>query len=366
LNPIDLRHVLHMNPELAYQEYQTQKILKDWIAKLGYQRIYEVSTGLVIEQKDFDDEEFVLVRADMDALPIEEKTGWRYSSHNSNMHACGHDFHMATLFGLMKKVVERKTKGNFLFVFQPAEETGGGSLRIIEFLEKKDYEVKAAVAMHVTDEYNSGVIASRAGKLFASSCEVDLFFKGKAVHAAFNHLGKDAIRSAVLFLNEIYDKSWGEDNLVWFGKINGGNARNIVADHLELEGTIRSPDLRKSEEIFEILKKISKRIEKSTGVEIQIAKGSVYRQVEVNEELLKILKDSVEELGFHFLECEMKLTGEDFGYFSNKYPSLMFWFGCRKDSKAYGLHNPKFLPDDDLIEPATEIFHRLLLKLTKE
>lgn len=362
MNAIELRHELHMFPELSYQEYRTQKTLKEWIAELGYRRIHEVSTGLVIEQSDFEEDDYILFRADMDALPIKEETGWEFASKNSNMHACGHDFHMATLFDLMKKIIDRKVKGNFLFVFQPAEETGGGALKIIDFLQNKNYRIKAAIALHVTDEYPQGVIASKSGRLFSSSCEVDVLFKGKAVHAAFHHLGKDSIKAAVDFLIEIYDLDLKKGNLVWFGKINGGNARNIVADRVLLEGTIRSPEIEKTEEIVDIIRAISKNIEKLSGVEIEIKKGSIYRQVEVDENLFKVLKNTAEDLNLTFMECETKLTGEDFGYFSEKYPSLMFWFGTKKE-QSHGLHNPKFLPSDELIDTASEVFYKLLTKL---
>lgn len=362
MDAIELRHELHKNPELAFQEYKTQKILRDAILKLGYKDIYDVHTGLVIKKKDLGSDDFVLLRAEMDGLPIVEETGWEHSSHNFNMHACGHDFHMATLYNLMNKIKKNNTRGNFLFVFQPAEETGGGALKIIDFLEKKDYKVKAAIAMHITDEYEKGTIASRSGILFASSCEVDLLFKGKAAHAAFNYMGKDAIKASVLFLNEIYNRDWGKDNLVWFGKISGGNARNIVADRLKLEGTVRSPNLRILNETLKSLEILAKRIERLTDVKIELSKGSVYRQVEVDKRLLVILKEVAKKSGYRFIECEMKLTGEDFGYFSQKYPTLMFWFGCRND-RTYGLHNPKFLPDDSLIEPAADILYKLVMKL---
>lgn len=362
MNAIELRHELHMYPELSYQEYRTQKILKEWITKLGYEKIHEVSTGLIIEQHDFEDDGYILFRADMDALQIKEETGWEFASKNSNMHACGHDFHMATLFDLMKKIVDRKIKGNFLFVFQPAEETGGGALKMIDFLQKENYKIKAAIALHVTDEYPQGVIASKPGRLFSSSCEIDVLFKGKAVHAAFNHLGKDSIKAAVIFLKEIYDLNLKKENLVWFGKINGGNARNIVADRVLLEGTIRSPELKEAEEIIGKMREISKKVEKLTGVEIEIKKGSIYRQVEVDENLLKVLMDVAKELNLPFVECEAKLTGEDFGYFSEKYPSLMFWFGTKKE-KAYGLHNPRFLPPDELINTVSEVLYKVLVNL---
>jgi len=365
LNIINLRHELHRNPELAFQEYKTQRILKDWIVKFGYKNIYEVFTGLVIEKKDLDTEDFILLRADMDALPIKEETDWEYSSQNSCMHACGHDFHMATLCNLMNMINKNKIKGNFIFVFQPAEETGGGALKIIDFLEKRGYKIKAAIAMHVTDEYKKETIASKSGTLFASSCEIDLLFKGKAAHAAFNYMGKDALKASVLFLNDVYNKDWGKDNLVWFGKISGGNARNIVADKLKLEGTIRSPDLKVSDEILESLEILAKKIETSTGVNVELSRGSIYRQVEVDEKLLIILKKVTKELGYQFVECEMKLTGEDFGYFSQKYPTLMFWFGCG-NGEIHGLHNPKFLPDDSLITPATNVLYKLVLKLLEE
>lgn len=361
MNEVELRHLLHQRPELAFQEYETQKVLINYIEQLGYEDIRKIGTGIVVLKKSTEGP-YVLLRAEMDGLPIVEQTDCVFQSQNNFMHACGHDFHMASVCWTMRRVIQSDLKGNFIFVFQPAEESGTGAIQILKYLQENDLKISAAIAMHVTDEYQAGTIASGAGVLFSASCEVDVIFKGIAAHAAFHQNGKDAIRSCVDFLRNIYQINWGED-LVWFGKLEAGSARNIVADRALIQGTIRSKNLNTVENRLAQIEQIARESCTIFGTNCEVIKGSVYRQVDVDENLLLILKNVVKRLGMNFIECDTKLTAEDFGYFSQYYPTLMYWFGTRKE-KPYGLHSPCFLPSDDLIGAAGELFFELLVELS--
>ncbi|AEH51933.1 M20 family metallopeptidase [Pseudothermotoga thermarum] len=361
MREIELRRILHQHPEPSFKEFTTHKILKKFIEELNFGEIFPVETGLVIVRRMLKDNSFVLFRAEMDALEIEEKTNYSYRSKNNFMHACGHDFHMAALYGLMKRIVERNFAGNVICVFQPGEETGCGALKILNFLLEKGYDIKAAVAMHVTDEYPVGTIASKPGTLFCASLEIDVEVVGQAAHAAFHWMGKDALRTCVEFLEKFYKMSWCDD-LVWFGKIAGGRARNVVADEVVLQGTIRSKKLEKIDSIVEKLNQTLKEICLDLGTSFQIKRGATYRQVEVNEKLFSVLKQVAVAYGWNFVECDTKFTAEDFGYFSQYYPALMFWFGT-KERETYGLHSDRFLPADELVPKASEFLYSLLLHL---
>ncbi|PLV60246.1 M20 family metallopeptidase [Thermotoga sp. KOL6] len=354
MNEIELRHLLHMNPELSFEEYKTKKILREAIEEIGYTSIREVAkTGLVVEKKETEGP-YVVLRAEMDALPIEEETNWEYASQNSNMHACGHDFHMSALYGAMKSL--KDTKKNFLFVFQPAEETGGGAKEVVTFL-KEEYNIKAAIGFHVTDEYDFGTVASRSGVLFASATEFDVYFKGVPAHIAFFERGRDALKTAVSFLHWLYNEKW--DVLVGVGRISGGRVRNVVPDEVILEGTIRSESLNITESILSEMEKVLISLKRKTGVTFSLKKGSVYPEVRVDSKLLEILRVVCGKLGFRFIECEMKRTGEDFGYFSRVFPSLSFWFGVGEGKNRFGLHHPRFLPKDEYIPKAAEFLTAL-------
>ncbi|QTA38595.1 amidohydrolase [Thermosipho ferrireducens] len=363
MDSIELRHLLHQTPEIAFHEYETQRILINALKEMQCEKltVYKIAeTGVMAIYKNKPTGPFILYRADMDGLPIVEKTNWKFASKNGNMHACGHDVHMAVEYELIKKIINSNIDENFVFVFQPAEETGGGAKYVLEELD--ELPVKYAVALHVTDEYEFGTIASRAGTLFASATEIDITFVGKPAHIAFYSEGIDSLRMASEFLSVHYNKNFQEDVLVGFGKISGGDVRNIVARETVIMGSIRSPSLNITEEVISEISKIASQISKKYSGDFSISRGSVYPQVVVDESLLNKLKSVCKRNNFHFVECNMKFTGEDFGYFSLKYPSLLFWAGVSKGERK-GLHNPEFLPEDDVIKPLAELMYNFLKEL---
>ncbi|HBT39949.1 MAG: Amidohydrolase [Thermotoga sp. 50_1627] len=359
MDEVVLRRLIHQNPELAFEEHNTQKLIIGFAHSLGLNNIVTVGTGVLVLVGRNRDEPFVLLRAEMDALPIREETKYAYRSKNEKMHACGHDFHIAAACWAMRRIVQEKRRGNFLFVFQPAEESGAGAKTIVEHILRWDCEVKAAVAMHVTDEYPIGVVASKPGSLFSASCEVNVHVKGRSVHVAHHQLGKDALRGSVVFLNRIYEKDWQND-LVWFGRILAGHVRNTVADEALIEGTVRASDSKNVHDTLATLQKIAKEVEEEIGLKVSIIPGAEYPEVKVDEKLLSVLKAVSQKNGFEFMECERKLTAEDFGYFSKYFPTLMFWFGVREGSRVEGLHSSRFLPPDELIPVAGDLLAHLL------
>ncbi len=349
MDGIDLRHIIHQNPELSFEEHETQKILKSAIAELGLKTYPVAKTGLIVPIKNDEDQPYILLRADIDALPIKEQTGWEYASKNDHMHACGHDVHTVVMYETLKEILKEKVKGNFLFVFQPAEETGGGAAHVIEEI-KTLYKIKCAIAEHVTDEYEFGTLACRPGVIFASATEINLTFKGKAAHIAFYKDGIDAIMAGTDFLYQFYKMDFGSKVLAGFGKVFGGNARNIVADTFELQGTVRSESIEKAEKVIDEISELARK-SCDRGATFSLKKGSVYPQVVVDEKMFKIFENTVSKSDFKLYLCDMKYTGEDFGFFSLEYPSIMFWAGTSMGKPKVGLHNPSFLPDDRIIKP---------------
>jgi len=356
MDGIELRHLIHENPELSFEEHETQKTLKSAIEGLGVKSYPVAKTGLIVPITIDPHESYILLRADMDALPMKEQTGWKYASKNDHMHACGHDVHMAVMYEVLSEILKKKIKSNFLFLFQPAEETGGGASRAIEEI-KHLYRIKCAIAEHVTDEYPFGTVATREGILFASATEINLIFKGKSAHIAFYKNGIDAIKTASIFLENFYALNFEGKVLAGFGKAFGGSARNIVADTFELQGTVRADSLQKSKTVIDSISLNARLACEKTGATFSLNEGSIYPQVIVNGKMLKLFEITVSKSNFKLEICDMKYTGEDFGFFSLTYPSLMFWAGTSMDGSKVGLHNPMFLPDDKIIKPlATLIF----------
>src|ERR1035437_1422149 len=230
LDPVELRHTLHKFPELMFEEFKTtETLIKSIEGMNNIKTLRPLETGLIAEYK-VNDGNFYLFRADIDALPIKEETGVSFASMNNCMHACGHDIHTSILYGLLKYVVENKTNKNILFLFQPGEEGGGGAERIINSGILSNYNIEKAFALHVTDEYEQGVIASSPGVLFASSFEVDIEFFGKSAHVAFPENGNNAFEALVLFLAKVNDLIKREEEKIIFGygKVASGSVRNIV------------------------------------------------------------------------------------------------------------------------------------------
>jgi N-acetyldiaminopimelate deacetylase len=360
LSPVELRHRIHENPELMFTEFKTTQILFDNLSQLKNLKIHRpIETGLVVEYT-VNDGSYLLFRADIDALPIKERTNWDFASTNDYMHACGHDVHSAILYGFIKEIVNKKIDRNIIFVFQPAEEGGGGAEKIISSGILDKFKIENAFALHVIDDYDFGTIASTSGLLFASSVEIDLQVIGKSSHVAFPEQGIDALKAMRKLLDKIDRVIASQEKPVLFGcgKIIGGIARNILADEIKVECTLRTLSIEKSKEIIEKISKEAKQIEQETNAKIFINLNAFYAEVNVDKELFNKLKSPLQN-SYNFIDCGMKMTAEDFGFFTKKYPSFMFWLGTSNGVK-HGLHSPYFLPDDKIIDKGIEIYLEIL------
>lgn len=360
IDPVELRHLLHQNPELMYEEFKTTKILYENLYLVPSIKIHKpLETGLVVEYK-VNEREYLLFRTDIDALPIEEKNDCAFKSTNNFMHACGHDVHSAILYGFILKVVERKINQNMIFVFQPAEEGGGGAEKVLNSGVLDSYNIKHAFALHVTDEYDFGTIASTSGELFASSVEIDIMVTGKSAHVAFPDKGIDSLKILRKILDEV-DKiilDAEKPTLFGCGKISGGTVRNIIAETAIAECTLRTLSIEKSKEIINKFEVVSENLENETGAKIKINCNAFYAEVTVDKHLYLHCKNILGSK-YNFIDCGLKLTAEDFGYFTKRYPSFMFWLGTYTNHRS-GLHTPNFLPPDEIIEKGIEIYLTIL------
>ncbi len=360
MTPIELRRKLHQVPELMFQEFETTKILTDAISSLPNIKIYSpLETGLLVEYT-INDNNYLLFRADIDALPIKEETGFEFSSTNNCMHACGHDVHSSILYGFLRYVVENKVNQNILFLFQPAEEGGGGAERVIASGILNKFKIEKAFALHITDEYNFGTIASTSGVLFASAFEVDLEIYGKSAHVAFPENGIHSFDALRLFLDKVDSliKQKSERIIFGYGKIYSGTARNIIPAFTRAECTIRTMNMDNSVKFFDELNLIMEELKSTARINYNLHKGSLYSEVAVDDILYKQYSPLLSK-NYNFIDCGSKMTGEDFGFFTKLYPSFMFWLGTSKGEK-HGLHNPKFLPDDSIIDIGIDIFKRII------
>ncbi len=366
-----LRETLHRNPETAFNEFKTQEILLNFISetiegKSGFVLKKPFKTSVVIEYRGAVNAPFFLFRADMDALSIREPECNPVVSTNGNMHACGHDIHMTVLCGLLAHVAETLPEKNILFLFQPGEEGAGGAKMMLEQGIFDQYDISRAFALHVTDDYMLGEVASNSSVLFAMPREVDITFEGKSSHAAFPQRGNDAISMAAHFLATVnLAIAKGTDPMKPYlfhtGKIEGGDARNIAASCCNLYGTMRALDVETMETGCEIVRRHVESSAELFGGKGELKILGEFIPVKNSPDLYSTFNKCAESTGLRTVEAPTKLVGEDFGFFSQRYPSLMFWLGTRKeDEEGISLHNPKYYPGDSVISLGVEMMASLL------
>jgi len=365
LTPVEVRHHIHKNPEIAFQEIETTKFIEEQINKLAQKynfnlKIFKpLETGLIVEYKK-NDGEYTIFRADIDALAIDEDTECDFKSINGKMHACGHDIHCAILYGFLERVLQKNINKNILFVFQPAEEGGGGAKLMLDTGFFDNYKIDSAYAIHVTDDYPIGNIATKKGIIFASAMEINADFYGESAHCAFPHEGRNALNALRTFLDEVDRMPKNPEIPFVFapGVVEAGEVRNIIPAIAKLKGTLRSLKAEYTEFYYNKLKEIADKSAKMHNCESQVYMGSFYAEVDNDEKLFEKHKNLFESK-YNFKDAAFKFVGEDFGFFSKKYQSLLLWLGTLEDKK-YGLHNKKFLPSDKVIEIGINAFEDIV------
>lgn len=361
MNPfVKIRRDLHKIPELGFQEYKTQAYLLAYIQSLPQERILikKWQTGLFVKVLGSNPSKTIGYRTDIDGLPIDEETGLSFSStHDRQMHACGHDFHMSIALGVLSHFIENQINDDILFIFQPAEEGPGGAEPMLESDIMEEWKPDMIVALHIAPEYPVGTIAIKEGLLFANTSELFIDLKGKGGHAAYPHQTNDMVIAACTLVGQLQTiVSRNVDPLdsavITIGKITGGTVQNIIAEKARLEGTIRTLSPDSMIMVKHRIEALVKGIETGYECEAKIDFGAMYHQV-YNDELLT--KDFIEyinrETNIEVIECREAMTGEDFGYMLAEIPGFMFWLGVES---PYGLHHAKLNPKEEAIDVAIE------------
>lgn len=377
---VSIRHDIHEHPELGMHEIRTAKTVAENLKKLNLNIKTEVDkTGVVATLKGKNSGKTLLLRADMDALPLNETTNLTYKSINKGvMHACGHDVHTSVLIGtadILSKLSDN-INGQVKFVFQPAEEcspTGGASEMIKEGI-LEDPHVDAAIALHVWP-FPLGTVALRSGVMMAKSDRIFIKVKGKSSHGSAPHKGNDAIVTAGYFitaLQTIISRNVDplDNAVISIGKISGGDRYNIIADEVNMEGTVRTfnPDLSKS--MPERIKKIIKNICAGLGCDYEFKYVNGYPETYNNKKLTEFVISTLEKsIGKENVIIANKPAtgGEDFSYFTKKVPSTFMWLGCKSEinKDCCILHNPHFICDDNCIKVGIKSLCNIALNFLK-
>lgn len=359
---IDIRRTLHRYPELAYRENKTQKIILSFLANLPKEKIKitKYKTGIIVFIKGLVGEKTIAYRAEMDALPIEEKNDVTYRSmHTGIMHACGHDIHMAVSLGLINEIVTDDFNDNFLFIFQPAEEGMGGALDIINNSILSTFKIDEIYAIHIDPALKTNEIVVKEGLLFAIAQEITVDIIGKSAHAAYPDEGIDSIAIATHFLNSINMMTSrlinpSEHLVISFGKINGGTARNIVAERTTIKGTIRVLSNPSLLNIKEKIASICTGIETMFKCKVNINYGVHYSAVVNNSELALKFSNHLKEVNNYInIKRPPYMYGEDFGEFTKIYNGLLIMIGAES---PYPLHHEMMLPNEIIIKKTIDLF----------
>lgn len=362
---ISIRRYLHQNPELSLKEFNTAEFIVKELNKIGLdaQRRRE-NNGVVSNLNLGKGKKTLMLRADMDALPIQEETNFEFKSKNPGvMHACGHDVHTSILLGVSKVLNEIKDEinGNVKFVFQPAEEnnpTGGAPLMIKEGVLKNPH-VDNAVALHVWD-YPIGTIALKPNAMMSESNRIFITIKGQASHASKPHEGHDAIVCAAYLITQlqtIVSRAIDPSDVVvlTLSKINGGVRYNVLPGEVSIEGTVRCSSVEACEILPDKIEEFVKDVCKIHGCDYEYKFNHGYPVTMNDPKLTKLVKKSIiNSMGEDSLiEMDNPDTGgEDFSFFAKEVPSCFMFLGCKseKNEDTCILHNSKFNCDEDCIK----------------
>jgi amidohydrolase len=374
---IKIRRFIHMNPELSNREYETAKLVAAKLVSLGLEvKTGVAKTGVVGLLRGGQPGPTVAIRADMDALPIQETSNVAFKSLNPGvMHACGHDIHTSVALGtaMVLSNLKDKIKGNVKFIFQPAEEgaptdeEGGASLMVKEGVLENP-TVGAIFGFHVWPE-NFGQVYFSTGDIMASSDLFQITIKGKSAHGARPHEGIDAIVLAAEVITTLQTViSRGIDPVdpavMTIGKIEGGARFNIIADKVTLDGTVRALSDVNRKKIPHLMESTVKGITQSVGAgytfDYKQTVPAVSNNFELGETMLPSLVDVMGK--DKVLPFSPQMISEDFSYFGQKIPGFYFFLGVRSPGQAAAsLHNSNFNPDERSIPQGINLMCHLLL-----
>ena len=354
---IDDRHFLHMNPELSGEEFATTEFIKEKLKEHNIKIIEtNLKNGVVAEIGQGD--KVVALRADIDALPIEEESGVVYHSKvKGKMHACGHDFHTISLIGaaILLKENEDELKGRVRLIFQPEEEINSGAVKMIE--ENVLEGVSCIIGFHNKPDIPVGFIGIKEGPLMAGVEQFEVEIKGIGTHAAAPHNGNDPIVTAsqiITGLQSIVSRHISplETAVVSVTKIEAGKTWNIIPDRVKLEGTIRTFSEKVREETKRLFEQIIKNYSAAVNQEAEIKWISDGSPVDNNEKMAKILKKEISKFA-KVIEPEIMMGGDDFARYQEKVPGLYAFIGT---GCPYEWHHPSFLIDDKALPYAINYF----------
>lgn len=369
---VEIRSHLHQHPELSFQEFETSKYIQKKLTEWNIEFTSgHVKTGIVAYVKGKNpDKKCVALRADIDALPIQELNDLPFASQNKGvMHACGHDVHTSSLLGAIKILNELKNEfeGTIKCIFQPAEEVlpGGASLMIKEGVLENPKPINI-IGQHVYPELEAGKVGFKKGQHMASTDEIYLTIKGKGGHAALPFKLKDpvlAMAQIIVALQQVVSRCAKPNipSVLSFGKVIANGATNIIPNEVSVEGTFRTFDEEWRKQAHEHIKNIAENTAKAMGVECDIKIDIGYPFLVNDDDTTQKCIDAAKEfLGAeNVVDLELRMTAEDFAYYSQIIPACFYRLGT---SDSTGLHTPTFMVDENALKTGMGLMAYLAVK----
>lgn len=368
------RREIHRNAELSFEEHRTSAFIRRILDEHGIPCKQVAGTGVLarIDGRRADPQHPVVLRADMDALPITEATGLPFACTTGAMHACGHDLHTSALLGALVLLNERRETfdGTVLGLFQPGEELwpGGASVVLKEGVFD-GMEPRAFVGGHVSPELGVGQVGVRSGTFMASTDEIHIIVHGKGGHGGLPHLTKDpvlATSAMIVAMQQIVSRNnyAFTPSVLSFGRVIADGATNIIPDKVEVEGTFRTMDEEWRTEAHGRIREVAEHTAAAYGctAEVNILVG--YPCVLNDERLTAVAKTVITDTfgPEAAVEIPRRMTAEDFGSYSVRYPSVFYRWGVNSEVP---LHNAAFVADEAAIPYGVAMLAAMALKILK-
>jgi amidohydrolase len=359
------RRHLHAHPELSYEEFNTSKFVAAQLSSFGIEPQEGIATtGIVALIKGKNPEKkSVALRADMDALPIQETNNVSYKSTNPGvMHACGHDVHTSSLLGTAKilQQVKDQFEGTIKLIFQPGEEKNpGGASYMIRDGALTNPTPASIIGQHVMPLVPVGKVGFREGMYMASSDEIYLKVIGKGGHGAAPELTIDPVVIAahiIIALQQVISRNAGpkQPTVLTFGRIIGAGATNIIPDEVNMAGTFRALNEGWRKEGLQKIKKMAESIAEGMGGKCEVTISHGYPYLENNPQVTRRIRKAAEEYvgKENVVDIDLTLGSEDFAYYSHVVPASFYRLGTRNDSKGITsyVHTPGFDIDEEALK----------------
>ena len=359
---VEFRRHLHRHPELSFQEEQTARYIEQCLDEAGISHSRIATTGVLAKIEGRGNlHRAVVLRADIDALPIVEQTALEYASENEGvMHACGHDIHAAVLYGTLLRLAENPDfEGTIFGLFQPGEECNpGGASKVLAEEPFEGYNVVAVIGEHADSSLEVGEVGFCRGEFMAANDELRFWVRGRGGHAAMRSEVNDTVTAAahlVTMLNAVND----ENTVLSIGKVVAEGATNVIPDEVYMEGTMRCFNEERRRAVWRIIEASARSVDAKAGTTTEVDINHGYPAVVSDDYLVESALRVVKECGYATKMLSKRYTAEDFGFYCRRYPSLFYRLGVGRE--AGRSHTSTFAPDERAIEVGVEVMTKLAI-----